>query len=92
MLEFRSIEKFSFFIQILKYKRICFLDKNARIWSFCCHITFTVYKLYERKVIIASYTAVVFTECRCDMNDTGTIAVEQLELLRADMQADNWQG
>ena len=74
MLEFRSIEKFSFFIQILKYKRICFLDKNARIWSFCCHITFTVYKLYERKVIIASYTAVVFTECRCDMNDTGTIA------------------
>ena len=73
MLEFRSIKEFALFIQILKYKRISFLNKNAGIWSFCCHITFAVYKLYKRKVIVASYTAVVFTECRCDMNDTGTI-------------------
>ena len=37
-------------------------------------MTFSIYKLYERQIIVASDTAVVFTESRCDMNDTGTIA------------------
>ena len=73
MLKFRCIKEFSFFVKILKYKRISFLYKDSCIWSLCCHITFTVYKLYKRKIIVTSDTAVVFTECRCDMNDTGTI-------------------
>ncbi len=34
----------------------------------------SVYELYKRKIIVTSDSAVIFTECRCDMNDTGTIA------------------
>ena len=34
---------------------------------------FAIYKLYKWKVIFTSYIGIVFTKCRSDMNDTGTI-------------------
>ena len=74
MLEFRCFEEFSFFVQIYQNLRIRIFYKNICIRCFFGQMTFSVYKLYERQVVIASDTAVVFTECRCDMNDTGTIA------------------
>ena len=43
------------------------------IRSLCGQITLAVYELYEGQLIVTSDTAVVFTESRCDMNDTGTI-------------------
>ena len=73
MLKFRSIKKLAFFIKILKYQRIRFLNKHSCIWSLCSHITLTVYKLYKRKIIFTTYTAVILTKCRCDMNNTCTI-------------------
>ena len=41
--------------------------------SFIQHLTFFVYHLNERKVIVSSYVCIVFTEGRCNMYDTGTI-------------------
>ncbi len=48
--------------------------QNTCIRCLFGQITFSVYELYKRKVILAADTAVVFTKCRCDMNNTGTIA------------------
>ena len=74
MLKFRRVKKLAFFVQINKYKGICFLYKYTCIWSFFCHISLSVYKLYERKVVIASHTVIILTKCRSNMNDTGTVA------------------
>ena len=74
MLEFRSIEEFAFFVQVCENHRVCFLYENASVWSLFCQVTLSVYELYEWKVIVTSDSAVVFTKCRCDMNDTCTIA------------------
>ena len=74
MLEFRSFEEFSFFVQIHQNFRIGIFYKDICIRSFFGQMTFSIYKLYERQIIVASDTAVIFTESRCDMNDTGTIA------------------
>ena len=74
MLEFRSVEQFAFFVKIGKNHRVCFLNKYASVWCLSCQVTFSIYKLYEWKVILTAHTAIVFTECRSNMNDTGTIA------------------
>ena len=73
MLEFRSIEELAFFVQICKDHRICFLYENACVWCLFCQVTLSVYELYEWQFIVTSDSAVVFTECRCDVNDTCTI-------------------
>ena len=73
MLKFRSIEQLAFFFKISQYHWVCFLNKYTGIWCLSSKITLAIYKLYKRKVIFTSYTAVVFTKCRSDMNDTGTI-------------------
>ena len=73
MLELRSCKQLALCIQILQNNRICILYKHSCICSLFGHLTLTVYKLYKRKVIFASYLRVVFTECRCDVYDTGTV-------------------
>ena len=73
MLEFRSIEELAFFVQICEDHRICFLYENACVWCLFCQVTLSVYELYEWQFIVTSDSAVVFTECRCDVNDTCTI-------------------
>ena len=73
MLELRCIEQLALCIQILKYQRICIFYEFSGIRGLCGQITLAVYELYEGQLVITSDTAVVFTESRCDMNDTGTI-------------------
>ena len=60
MLELRCIEQLALCIQILKYQRICILYKFTGIRSLCGQVTLAVYELYERQLIVASDTAVVF--------------------------------
>ena len=74
MLKFRRIKKLALFVQVNKYKGIGFLYKYSCVWSFFCHISLSVYKLYKRKVVIAANTVIILTKCRSDMNDTGTVA------------------
>ena len=73
VLKFRSVKKLALFIKINKYKGICFLYEYTCIRGFFRHISLSVYKLYKRKVIFASHTVIVLTECRRDMNDTSTV-------------------
>ena len=73
MLELRCVEQLALCIQILKYQRICVFYKFSGIRGLCGQVTLAVYELYERKLIVTSDTAVVFTEGGSDMNDTGTI-------------------
>ena len=73
MLKLRRVKQPAFFIQVYQYLRICIFYEQSGIRSLLRHIALSVYKLDERKVIVASDPGVVFTECRCDMNDTGTV-------------------
>ena len=73
MLELRCIEQLALCIQILKHQRICVFYEFSGIRGLCGQITLAVYELYEGQLVITSDTAVVFTESRCDMNDTGTV-------------------
>ena len=73
MLELRCIEQLALCIQILKYQRICIFYEFSGIRGLCGQITLAVYELYEGQLVITSDTSVVFTESRCDMNDTGTV-------------------
>ena len=86
MLKLRSIKQQSFCFQIFQYFRIsalhiriflhlCFgrFCSHSCKWSFRSHTSFLIYKFYKRKVVLTSYTSIILTKCRCDMNDTGTI-------------------
>ena len=73
VLKLRSRKQQVRILQSLQDKGICFLYKYTRPGSFFGHIAFTVYQLYERKIIFSAYVCIVFTECRCDMNHAGTI-------------------
>ena len=74
MLKFRCVKQLAFLFQIHKDQRICLLHKDACIGSLCRHISLSVHKLNKGKIVITAHTAVVLTKCRCDMNDTGTVA------------------
>ena len=74
MLKFRSIKQLAFFFKISQHHWVCFFNKYTGIWCLRSKIALTVYKLYKWKVIFTSYAAVVFTKCRRNVNDTGTIA------------------
>ena len=74
MLEFRCVKKFALFVKVCEDHRVRFLNKYTGVWCFFGHVTLSVYELYKRKIIITANTAVILTKCRCDMNDTSTIA------------------
>ena len=42
-------------------------------WSFRSHASLLIHKFYQRQVIFSSHTGIIFTKCRCNMNDTSTI-------------------
>ena len=73
MLELRSCKQLALCIQVFQNNRIGILYKHSCICSLFGHLTLAVYKLYKRKVVFASNLRVVFTECRCDVYDTGTV-------------------
>ena len=73
MLKFRSIKEKSSLIQIFEYHRIGFLYEYSCKWSLCSHISFFVYQLYKWKFIISSHVRIIFTKCRRNMNDSGTV-------------------
>ena len=74
MLKLRRIEKLALLVKVNQHKRVCILYKFTGIWCLRSHLTFSVYKLYKRKIILTAHAAVIFTKSRCDMNNTGTIA------------------
>ncbi len=85
MLCFRCIEENSSLCQILQNFRItgdcsCFhflLGRFAahagKFTGFRFHLTCAVHHLYERSVVFTSDSGIIFTECRCNVYDTGTV-------------------
>ena len=69
----RRVEKQSSAVQILQHFRICFLYKQSCKRRGLRHVSFFIYKLYERKTVFSSYIRIIFTECRRNVNNTGTV-------------------
>ena len=82
VLKLRRVEQKSSRIQILddfrRYTVLTFQIFSCNTGVACplcflCHHTVLIDQLQERKVIFSADLAVVLTECRSDMDDTGTI-------------------
>ena len=85
MLELRSVEENSSLREILENRRIgadcalfhlCLGRFAAHAGKLSClrsHAAVIVHHLNERSIVFSSDAGIVFTECRCDMNDTGTV-------------------
>ena len=73
MLELRRVEKLALCLQILQYLRIRFFHKDTGIRRLLGQFTFSVYKLHERQVIFSADIRIILTECRSDVNDSGTV-------------------
>ena len=73
MLKLRRIVQLAFLFQINQNRLVRILYKQARIRGILCHISLAVYKLYKRKIVFASNTSVVLTECRRNVNNTCTV-------------------
>src|SRR5699024_8341349 len=73
VLKFRSCEEKSSLVQILKNHRVCFFTEDTRKRCLLRQFSLSVYKLYKRHIIAASHLGIVFTECRCNVNDSGSV-------------------
>ena len=73
MLKLRCLKQLAPSIQVLEYLRVCLLDKQTCKRSLLRQLAFSVDKLYERKIVIASHVGIVLTKRRCNVHDTGTI-------------------
>ena len=69
------LQKLAFHVEFLDDERISVLNKETcELFALLRKRTVFFYELYERKIIVTADSCVVFTECRGDMNDTGTVA------------------
>ena len=73
MLKYRCREKQSSIFQVPEHQRIRLLTEGSRPQSLFCHLTFCIYKLYERKVIVSSHLGVILTKGRRDVNYARTV-------------------
>ena len=69
----RCIKQKSSLIEVFQHERICFFYKDTAKRCIFRQVTFAVNQLYKRQSVFTSDFRIVFTKCRCDMNDTGTI-------------------
>src|SRR5574344_1192282 len=73
MLEFRRVVKLAFFFKVFKYHRISLLYEDSGIRCLRCKVSLSINELNKRKIVFTSYICIIFTKCRSDMNDSGTI-------------------
>ena len=70
---FWCCKQFAAFAQVFDDFWICVFYKHTIPGCTACHFAFLVNKLYQWQTVTAAYLCVVFTECRCDMNNTCTV-------------------
>ena len=73
MLELRSREQKTFFVEVDKNLRVGVFDEDARVVGLGSHVAFAVNELDERQVVFSADVRVVFTESGSNVNDTGTV-------------------
>ena len=73
VLEYRCLEELAGNFEILDDERVCVLYEYSRPIRILSHFALAVYELYESNIVLVADTGIVFTECRCRMNDTCTV-------------------